>query len=142
MVHGLLRGQLQTGPRMTWFVLAPRIICENETIGLGLENSQILHYLSRFKLTFRSRLALGSTSSAGRFPLKAREKCPEDEVALGCCETWVEKVCQRSMEWFERDVPGMHMDEVGFKQKFRPPCVSGHFPATTARVSKARRSGI
>ena len=39
-------------------------------------------------------------------------------------------------------VPGMHMDEVGFKQKFRPPFVPGHFPATTARVSQARRSEI
>ena len=28
------------------------------------------------------------------------------------------KVRQRSIEWFERDVPGMHMDEVLFRQNF------------------------
>ena len=47
---GLVRSQ--TGPTMTWFVLVPRVICNNfaiETIGVGLENRFILHCLYRFK---------------------------------------------------------------------------------------------
>ena len=59
---------------------------------------------------------------------------------------WKKLVSDQSSA-FERDVPGMHMmdevwDEVGFKQKFRFSCAPGHFPATTARVSQPRRSGI
>ena len=33
-----------------------------ETIGVGLENRHILHYLFRFKLTFRSRLLCGDVA--------------------------------------------------------------------------------
>ena len=35
------------------------------------------------------------------------------------------KVRQRSIEWFERDVPRMHMDEVAFTQNFRFSRVAG-----------------
>ena len=33
-----------------------------ETIGVGLQNRHILHYLFRFKLTFRSRLLCGDVA--------------------------------------------------------------------------------
>ena len=46
------------------------------------------------------------------------------------------KVRQRSIEWFERDVPGMHMDEVLFRQNFEFSRAAGHFPATAARVQR------
>ena len=35
-----------------------------------------------------------------------------------------------------RDVPGMHMDEMEYRQKFRLSRAAGHFPATAARVSQ------
>ena len=50
---------------MTWFVLVPRIICNDgpskqkcKTIGFGQENHNILHDIVCFTLTFRSRLVL------------------------------------------------------------------------------------
>ena len=46
------------------------------------------------------------------------------------------------MEWFESDVPGMHMDDVEFRQNFRSSPAAGHFPATAARASQSCTSGI
>ena len=84
MVHGLVRGQTgQLVPRV--FVAMARSGKKAKRLGL-VSKFAIYHTgLFRFKLTFRSRLA------------------------LGCCETCAEtstklKVRQRSIEWFERDV--------------------------------------
>ena len=75
----------------------------------------MLHYLFRFKLTFRSRLLCGVVAILLRKPWR--------------------KVRQWSIiEWFGRDVPAM--DEVGFRRNFRLSCAAGHFPATAARVSR------
>ena len=43
-------------------------------------------------------------------------------------------VCQRSIEWFERDIPAM--DEVEFRRNFRLSRAVDHFPATAMRVSR------
>ena len=78
-----------------------------------LKNRHILH---SFKLTFR-----------------------RSRLVLRCCELVRKprrKVRQRSIESFERDVPGMHMDGELFRQNFEFSRAAGHFPATAARVSQ------
>ena len=93
MVHGLVRGQ--TSPMMTSFVLVPSLICEKQNDWLWSRKSS--HFTLSFLFQINILVKIIYRWAAKKLVRKLRQK-----------------VCQQSIKWFERDVPGMYMDEMEF----------------------------
>ena len=104
MVHGLVRRQ--TGPVMTSFVLVASVICEKQNDWLWSRK------LSHFTLSFLFQINISVKIIVG--------------LLQNLCGKSRQKVRQQSIEWFERDVPGMYMDEMEFRQNFQLSRAAGH----------------